>query len=100
MNKFGMETLDAEPQHPLLKNRNIKFMHNKYKEEVFHTIMGEIVEDLICTFPKLVNTSIVYILSSQSATLGCLRIKTIPHLPYLILINNSLTINNVTEIIS
>uniref|UniRef100_A0A8W8I4B1 DUF6589 domain-containing protein n=1 Tax=Magallana gigas TaxID=29159 RepID=A0A8W8I4B1_MAGGI len=53
MNKFGMETLDAEPQHPLLKNRNIKFMHNKYKEEVFHTIMGEIVEDLICTFPKL-----------------------------------------------
>lgn len=29
MNKFGMETLDAEPQHPLLKNRNIKFMHNK-----------------------------------------------------------------------
>lgn len=38
-------------------------MYNKYKEEVFYIIMGEIVEDFICIFLKLVNISIVYIFS-------------------------------------
>ncbi|OWF46399.1 hypothetical protein KP79_PYT01430 [Mizuhopecten yessoensis] len=51
MDKFGMDSLDAEPNHLLLKT-NIKFMQNKYKKDVFHSIMDEVIQELVCTFPK------------------------------------------------
>ncbi|XP_061190846.1 uncharacterized protein LOC133198962 [Saccostrea echinata] len=51
MNKFNMETMDDEPEHPLCKD-NMKMMHNKHKDRIFQTIMGEVMEDLVYIFPK------------------------------------------------
>ncbi|XP_021339790.1 uncharacterized protein LOC110441009, partial [Mizuhopecten yessoensis] len=51
MDKFGMDSLDAEPKHLHLKT-NIKFMQNKYKKDVFHSIMDEVIQELVCTSPK------------------------------------------------
>ncbi|XP_069107278.1 uncharacterized protein [Argopecten irradians] len=51
MHKFGMDSLDAEPKHPLLKT-NIKYMHNKQTEDIFEHIISEIIQDLLCIFPK------------------------------------------------
>lgn len=54
MDKFGMKTMDDEPNHPLF-GKNMKMMQNKYKERKFQIVMDEVIEDLVHVFPKEVS---------------------------------------------
>lgn len=57
MQHFEMKDLNDTPKHPKIQ-KNIKMMHNHHKKELWSTLMNEIVDELVETFPKQVVTNI------------------------------------------
>ncbi|XP_076090697.1 uncharacterized protein LOC143062794 [Mytilus galloprovincialis] len=51
MQHFEMKDLNDTPKHPKIQ-KNIKMMHNHHKKELWSTLMNEIVDELVETFPK------------------------------------------------
>ncbi|CAC5378815.1 unnamed protein product [Mytilus coruscus] len=57
MQHFKMKDLADTPLHPKMQ-KNIKMMHNHHKKELWSTLMNDIVDELVKTFPKQVVTNI------------------------------------------
>ncbi|CAC5392780.1 unnamed protein product [Mytilus coruscus] len=51
MQHFKMKDLADTPSHPKMQ-KNIKMMHNHHKKELWSTLMNDIVDELVETFPK------------------------------------------------
>lgn len=57
MEHFAMNNIDDKPVHSAIPE-NIGFLHQKRRQEVFDTVMDEIVSELFMPFEEKVSTNL------------------------------------------